>query len=177
MSNQSFVNKLLQSFGHALEGFPLAFSDRNMKIHGLAAGVVIFAGWWFQIMVNQNGWWFLLIGAIWALEMVNSAIEELSNTVRDSLQAGQTGYKNLVILQQVGIIDGNNFSNLRGNYILASHGATSTVWTASLLIWRAGGENHQLKKNQLLLQLCSREGCWWQRNPLASDRANCEVGW
>ena len=93
MSNQSFVNKLLQSFGHALEGFPLAFSDRNMKIHGLAAGVVIFAGWWFQISKPEWLVVFLLIGAIWALEMVNSAIEELSNTVRDSLKLDRQATK------------------------------------------------------------------------------------
>lgn len=93
MSNQSFVNKLLQSFGHALEGFPLAFSDRNMKIHGLAAGVVIFAGWWFQISKLEWLVVFLLIGAIWALEMVNSAIEELSNTVRDSLKLDRQATK------------------------------------------------------------------------------------
>lgn len=93
MSNQSFVSKLVQSFGHAMEGFPVAFSDRNMKIHGLAAGIGIFAGWWFQI--NRLEWLvvFLLIGGIWSLEMVNSAIEELSNTVRDSLKLDRQATK------------------------------------------------------------------------------------
>lgn len=80
------LSKLVKSFQYAAQGFPVAFRGRNMRIHGLAAVVVVIAGWWFQIAPFEWLVVLLLIGGIWALEMVNSALEDLADTVRDSLK-------------------------------------------------------------------------------------------
>lgn len=84
MSLQTSVRKLVLSFGYAGKGLPAAFEGRNMRIHGIAALSVIAAGLWFGI--TRFEWLVILIfiAAVWSLEMVNTAIEELANVLRDT---------------------------------------------------------------------------------------------
>lgn len=81
-----FVVKVLKSFTYAAAGVVSAFHERNMKVHGAAAGLVVLLG-----LVLGLSWleWvevFLLIGMVWSAEMFNTAIEELANIVRDELK-------------------------------------------------------------------------------------------
>lgn len=84
MSINETLIKLMKSFSYAGQGLPVAFRGRNMRIHGVAAFLVIVAGLWFG--VSRSEWLIilLLIAAVWSLEMINSAIEDLANVVRDT---------------------------------------------------------------------------------------------
>ncbi|GGE74459.1 undecaprenol kinase [Priestia taiwanensis] len=66
----------MKSFYYAYCGIKhVCTVERNMKIHLVAAGIVLGAGMYFRI--NQTEWLVLLlvIAGVLALEMVNSAIE------------------------------------------------------------------------------------------------------
>ena len=69
--------KLIDSFGYAIVGiFFCLRHERNMKIHYLAAVVVICCGFYFHI--TKVEWMVLLIviGIVMSLEMVNTAVEK-----------------------------------------------------------------------------------------------------
>lgn len=69
--------KLIDSFGYAIVGiFFCLRHERNMKIHYLAAVVVIGCGFYFHI--TKVEWMVLLIviGIVMSLEMVNTAVEK-----------------------------------------------------------------------------------------------------
>ncbi|MGR9635036.1 diacylglycerol kinase family protein [Bacillus cereus] len=71
--------KLIDSFGYAIVGiFFCLRHERNMKIHYLAAVVVICCGFYFHI--TKVEWMVLLIviGIVMSLEMVNTAVEKNS---------------------------------------------------------------------------------------------------
>lgn len=81
-----FIYKVLRSFIFAFNGFVAALSERNMRVHVVSAIVAIWMGAFFHISRSE---WFvilILIAAIFSLEMVNTAIEELANIVRDELK-------------------------------------------------------------------------------------------
>lgn len=84
MSLNITLRKLLQSFVYAGQGIPVAFRGRNMRVHGAATIVVVGTGLWLGI--TRFEWLILLmfIAAVWSLEMVNTALEELANTMRDT---------------------------------------------------------------------------------------------
>lgn len=84
MSLLTSLRKLVLSFGYAGKGLPAAFEGRNMRIHGIAALLVIAAGLWFGI--TRSEWLVILIfiAVVWSLEMINTAIEDLANVVRDT---------------------------------------------------------------------------------------------
>ena len=76
------MKKLISSFGFAVRGIVVAFTEqRNLRIQSLMAIAAIGLGWYFRIA----GWeWCLviiLIGLVISLELVNSAIENLVNLV------------------------------------------------------------------------------------------------
>ncbi|MGY0009693.1 diacylglycerol kinase family protein [Bacillus anthracis] len=69
--------KLIDSFGYAIVGiFFCLRHERNMKIHYLAAVIVLFCGFYFHI--TKVEWMILLIviGIVMSLEMVNTAVEK-----------------------------------------------------------------------------------------------------
>jgi undecaprenol kinase len=75
-------SKLLKSFSHALSGISLTvIQERNMRIHVFVAVMVIAASFWFSL--NPLEWLFVLlcIGGMFALEMMNTAIEKVVNLV------------------------------------------------------------------------------------------------
>ncbi|MBP9781224.1 diacylglycerol kinase family protein [Candidatus Woesebacteria bacterium] len=84
MSLNLTLHKLLQSFVYAGQGIPVAFKGRNMRVHGAATIVVVIAGFWLGI--TRFEWLIILlfVAAVWSLEMVNTALEELANTMRDT---------------------------------------------------------------------------------------------
>ena len=84
MSLLTSLRKLVLSFGYAGKGLPAAFEGRNMRIHGITALLVIAAGLWFGI--TRSEWLVILIfiAVVWSLEMINTAIEDLANVVRDT---------------------------------------------------------------------------------------------
>ncbi len=64
-----------------------------MRVHVLAAATVITAGWWLHLSVQE--WWvvLILIGLVMAAELVNTAIEEVCNILRDDLGMAYTATK------------------------------------------------------------------------------------
>jgi diacylglycerol kinase len=78
----------IKSFVVACRGFAVAVKEeRNMKIHLIAALLVILLGFYFS--VNQTEWLILLImiGLVICTELINTAIENLTNLVSPGRQA------------------------------------------------------------------------------------------
>jgi diacylglycerol kinase len=71
----------IQSVGYALAGIRSALAGRNFRIQAFVAVVVIVAG--LTLGVSAGEWLviFLFIALVLALEMVNSAIENMVNLV------------------------------------------------------------------------------------------------
>ena len=76
----------LRSFGHAARGIAaLVASEPNARIHALATGLVVAAGFGFGI--GRLEWLavVLAIGAVWAAEGMNTAFEALCDVVSPDL--------------------------------------------------------------------------------------------
>ncbi len=74
------------SFKYAFEGIWTALKDQpNLIFHLLSATVVILFGWFFQISKLE---WIILtltIGIVIAIELTNTAIEEVVNSFTDEI--------------------------------------------------------------------------------------------
>lgn len=69
--------KLIDSFGYAIAGiFFCLRHERNMKIHYLAAVIVICCGFYFPITKIEWIVLLIVIGIVMSLEMVNTAVEK-----------------------------------------------------------------------------------------------------
>lgn len=77
------MKKFLMGFVYAFRGIIGGFEGRNMRFHGMATLVVIFMGYYCQLSINEWIIILILISLVWSAELVNSSVEELSNTVRD----------------------------------------------------------------------------------------------
>ncbi len=79
------IQKFFHAFPCAFNGILSGFKERNMRFHGVAAVIVLLLGW--RVGLSQLEWLtvLLLIGLVWSAELVNTAIEELANIVRDEL--------------------------------------------------------------------------------------------
>ena len=80
------IIKTINSFRPALVGLMEAAQERNMKVHVLAAVIVIGLAAWLGISRFEWMILFILIGLVWAAEMINTGIEELANITRDELK-------------------------------------------------------------------------------------------
>ncbi len=71
------VRKYVHSFGYAFIGIKTACAEQNFKSHLLSAGVVLIAGYFTGL--SRMEWYIvlLLIALMFALEMVNTAIERV----------------------------------------------------------------------------------------------------
>lgn len=78
------IKKLLMSFVHAGRGIAAGFSERNMKLHGIAAILVIILGFIFKLNSTEWAIILILIAFVWTAELFNSSIEDLSDLVRDT---------------------------------------------------------------------------------------------
>jgi undecaprenol kinase len=77
-------NRLLKSFSYALVGIKTAIkSERNMQIHFVSSVLAIGASFYFSI--TRLEWIFILlaIGGMFALELINTAIERLVDLVTE----------------------------------------------------------------------------------------------
>lgn len=77
-----YIHKRLLAFKNAFNGIGAATkSEAHMKIHLLASAVVIVAGFSFGITATE--WCLLLLccGLVIGLEMINSAIERLTDGI------------------------------------------------------------------------------------------------
>lgn len=59
-----------------------------MRIHVVAFGVVLLAGWFFQLSPLEWAVIVVLSGAVMAAEIINTAIESISNILRDTVHTG-----------------------------------------------------------------------------------------
>lgn len=78
------IIKFFKGFYHAAIGVLTGFKERNMRVHGFASFLVIFASFYYQI---SNLEWIIvliLIALVLATELINSSIEELADLLRDS---------------------------------------------------------------------------------------------
>lgn len=77
-------NPLINSFGYAFEGiFTCIRKERNMKIHCAAIVLVVFAGFFFRIPVEQWCICLILFGMVASLELVNTAVEAVVDLVTE----------------------------------------------------------------------------------------------
>ncbi|WP_445477804.1 diacylglycerol kinase family protein [Lysinibacillus irui] len=69
--------KYLRSFGYAIEGIITASKEQNFKSHIVSAIIVMFAG--YLTGLSRIEWYIvlLLIALMFALEMINTAIERV----------------------------------------------------------------------------------------------------
>lgn len=56
-----------------------------MHFHVFASGVVVFAGLYFQLAVLEWMALTLTISLVFSMEILNSAVEDIANTVKDKL--------------------------------------------------------------------------------------------
>lgn len=81
MTTEKFsITKRLKSFGHAFNGLKTAFKgEHNLRIHLVAAILVVILGIYFKIEIVE---WLILtltIGFVIAMELLNSSIENLAD--------------------------------------------------------------------------------------------------
>lgn len=77
--------KVLKSFTYAIQGIICGFGERNMRVHGIVTLMVLFLGFFFQISLLEWIIVILLIGLVMSAEMINTAIEDVCNAMRDEL--------------------------------------------------------------------------------------------
>lgn len=83
------------SFGHAFRGIvSLIATEPNARIH-LAAACVIAAGLFFQVSGQDWRWLILLIGWVWCMGALNTAIEHLCDTVTHDHNPGIRAAKDI----------------------------------------------------------------------------------
>lgn len=76
------VRKRIGSFRHAINGIRLAISgEHNMRIHLVAAIVVIIAGFYFKLSSTEWIALILAISFVFVAELFNSAIELLADFI------------------------------------------------------------------------------------------------
>lgn len=80
-----FVFKVLKSFTYAFKGIASGFAERNMRVHGTAAVMVVFLAFFFRVSMMEWILLLLMIGLVMSAELVNTAIEEVCNCMRDEL--------------------------------------------------------------------------------------------
>lgn len=81
-SMPSGVVKFFKGFTYAWAGICTTFSERNMQFHGLATIAVLVIGGYVGLSKQELMIILMLIALVWSAEMVNTAIEELANTVQ-----------------------------------------------------------------------------------------------
>ncbi len=79
------LRKYLRSFGYAFEGIITASTEQNFKSHIVSAVIVILAGYFTGL--SRTEWYIvlLLIALMFALEMINTAIERVVDLASPNL--------------------------------------------------------------------------------------------
>jgi diacylglycerol kinase len=81
MTTEKFsITKRLKSFCHAFNGLKTAFKgEHNLRIHLVAAILVVILGIYFKIEIVEWTILTLTIGFVIAMELLNSSIENLAD--------------------------------------------------------------------------------------------------
>lgn len=82
MNPKQECKKLINSFKYAIEGFVSSFkTERNMKIHILAMGIVIALGFYLKLSLIE--WCFITFAIVLVIgaELFNTAIETIVDMV------------------------------------------------------------------------------------------------
>jgi len=81
MNNEKFsFRKRWKSFGYAFNGLKILFAEEhNSRIHLVAAVLAIALGWTLRLSLIEWVAISLVIGAVFAAELFNSAIENLAD--------------------------------------------------------------------------------------------------
>ena len=78
----SYWKKRVDGFSAAFKGvLTLSQGEDHAKIHLLATGLVLFAGWWFSLERWEWVGIILAMGLVWGMEALNTAIERLTDLV------------------------------------------------------------------------------------------------
>ncbi len=78
----SFFTNRIKSISNALNGIYLAFSsETHLKIHLTATVLVIIAGFYYSVSIQEWCILFLCIASVIVTEMINTAIEHLANFI------------------------------------------------------------------------------------------------
>ena len=81
-SNKFSISKRIKSFAYAFNGLKILFKEEhNARIHLVVAIIVIVAGFYFQLSVGEWLVICLLIGMVFAMEIVNSVVENLCDYI------------------------------------------------------------------------------------------------
>lgn len=76
------MNKLLESFGWAMNGFRTVWKEeKNFRIEAMIAGILVVMGAVFSFSLIE---WIILLGAtgaVLAAEILNTAVEDLCNKI------------------------------------------------------------------------------------------------
>jgi len=83
MRKQRFsIIKRIKSFGFAFNGLKiLIIEEHNSRIHLVAAILIVIAGFYFQISILEWLAIILAIGFVISIEIINSAIENISEFI------------------------------------------------------------------------------------------------
>ena len=78
----------LSSLAHAFRGISLGLrTQRNLRLHALAAAVAVGLGLWLDLVAWEWCAICLACGAVWAAELLNTAIEVLANRLTQDRDA------------------------------------------------------------------------------------------
>lgn len=74
-------------FGYAFSGLKQTYlTESNFRFHVVVAVLVLLAGWLFQISSNEWLWILLAITLVLAAELLNTALESLTNIASPQIQ-------------------------------------------------------------------------------------------
>jgi diacylglycerol kinase len=97
MKHEKFsLRKRFKSFGYAFNGLKVLFKEEhNARIHLVAAFCVILLGWFLKLSDLEWVAISLVIGAVFAAELFNSAIENLADHLAPERHANIKKVKDL----------------------------------------------------------------------------------
>ena len=82
MSIKKIISERIKSIGYALEGLKTLFKEEpNAIIHGAITLMVIFLGFYFEVSKTEWITLLIMIGLVFSLELINTAIENLCNLI------------------------------------------------------------------------------------------------
>lgn len=80
------AKRLLKSFTYAFRGlFKTLREEQNLQIQSIVGLVVIILGWYFRIEVEEWLILILVIGLVILMEIINSAIERITDVLKPRL--------------------------------------------------------------------------------------------
>jgi diacylglycerol kinase (ATP) len=76
------MNKLWKSFGYAFKGLAYAYGTQlNFRIHLVLTAIALLLGWYLHISTNEWLWIALCVTIVLSAELLNTAIETLTDMV------------------------------------------------------------------------------------------------